>query len=92
MKYFDGYIHGHIVYICIYIYISNCRIGDYIYIHKVVYIKYNTYNTNKAWNCGCVWKWYLYMFFIYFFILTSITPVYGQVNVNIMIILGDEHS
>ena len=47
--------------LCMYIYM-------YMYIHKVVYIIYNTYKTNKTWNCGCVWKWYLYMFFIYFFI------------------------
>ena len=38
MKYFDGYIHGHIMYMYIYPIVESEIMYVYIYTHKVVYI------------------------------------------------------
>ena len=82
MKYFDGYIHGHIMYM--YIYICICIYIKW-YILYITRIKPTRHETVGVSENG------IYICSLFTSLFTSITPVYGQVNVNMMIILGGEH-
>ena len=71
MKYFDGYIHGHIMYMYIYPIVESEIMYVYIYTHKVVYIiiYITRIKPTRHETVGCLKMVFIYVLYLLLYLL-----------------------